>query len=391
MTGTRHVTGRLSILHVSQPTDAGVARVVAQLAADQVGRGWCVSVAVPPGELAAQVEAAGATWLPWAAQRNPGPSTLMEIMQLRRIVESVRPDAVHLHSSKAGLAGRCVVRGRVPTLFEPHAWSFHAVQGPLKRLAVAWERGAGRWATAIVCVSAGEREEGEQAGIRSAAWHVIPNGIDTTQVLPADPAERDSARAALGIPGDVPFAVCIGRLSVQKGQDILLRSWPAVRDGFPSARLALVGDGPMQAQLARDLPVGAVLAGHRDDVAVWLAAADLAVMPSRWEGMSLALIEAMARGRSVVAADVAGACDALGRTSSAIVAIDSPVELAAAIRERFADPTVTSLEGRANRTIVEERFSLARTHDAIAVLTEELVSRSRGGATRAMSQGAGSV
>ena len=77
--------------------------------------------------------------------------------------------------------------------------------------------------------------------------------------------------------------------------------------------------------------------------------------------MSFALIEAMAHGRSMVAADVAGARDALGRTSSAIAAVDSTVELAAAIRERFADPTVASSEGRANRTIVEERFSLERT------------------------------
>jgi glycosyltransferase involved in cell wall biosynthesis len=374
MTSNRGDAEGVSILHVSQPTDGGVARVVAQLAADQIGRGWRVSVASPAGRLADDVAAAGATWLPWTARRSPGPTTFAETVRLRRIIGSVRPNAVHLHSSKAGLAGRLVVRGRVPTLFEPHAWSFHAVRGTLLRMTVAWERWAGRWTTAIVCVSAAEREEGEQEGIRAASWHVVPNGVDTAQVHEADASERAAARAELGIPGDVSFAVCVGRLSVQKGQDVLLRAWPAVRAGFPSARLALVGDGPLRAQLARDLPPGVGLVGHREDVPAWLGAADVVVMPSRWEGMSLALLEAMARGRSVVAADVAGVRDALGAASSAIVPVDGPAELAAAICERFADPALASSEGRANRATVERRFSLERTLDAMADLTERLVS-----------------
>lgn len=364
----------LSVLHVSQPTDAGVGRIVTLLAADQIGRGWRVSVASPPGRLADDVRTAGAAWHSWTARRSPGPATLAEALRLRRVIEAVRPDVVHLHSSKAGLAGRCVVRGRMPTIFEPNAWSFHATGGLLRRLTVRWERAAGRWTTAIVCVSAAEREEGEQAGIR-AMWHVIPNGVDTRQVRPAAPADRASARSLLGIPTDVSFAVCVGRLSPQKGQDVLLQAWPLVRSGFPSAQLALVGDGPLRAQLARALPPGMFLAGHREDVDVWLAAADVAVMPSRWEGMSLALLEAMACGRSVVAADVAGVRDALGGTSSAVVPVESPVELAAAIRARFEQPALASSEGTANRAIVEESFSLERIHEEVAALTEELASR----------------
>jgi glycosyltransferase involved in cell wall biosynthesis len=358
---------------VSQPTDAGVGRVVALLAADQVSRGWNVSVASPPGRLAHDVRAAGAAWLAWPARRGPGPGTLSEALRLRRIVASARPDAVHLHSSKAGLAGRCVVRGRTPTIFEPHAWSFHAVGGPVRRLTVRWERVAVRWTTAIVCVSDAERAEGEREGI-VARYHVIPNGVDTARVRVAEPADRVAARARLGIPADVPFAVCIGRLSHQKGQDVLLQAWPAVRAAFPAARLALVGDGPLHEQLARGAPLEVMFAGHREDIDDWLAAADVAVMPSRWEGMSLALLEAMARGRSVVAADVAGARDALGQASSAVVPVESPTELAAAVVARLADPALASAEGAANRTLVEGRFSLARLYDAVAALTAQLAS-----------------
>lgn len=367
----------LAVLHVSQPTDAGVGRIVALLAADQVARGWSVSVASPPGRLADEVQAAGAAWLAWPARRGPGPATVAEALRLRRIVAAARPDVVHLHSSKAGLAGRCVVRGRAPTIFEPNAWSFHAVGGAVRVLTVRWERAAGRWTTAIVCVSEAERAEGEREGI-AARYDVIPNGVDTSRVRMAGPGDRASARARLGIPAGVPFVVCVGRLSHQKGQDVLLQAWPAVRAAFPASRLALVGDGPMREQLTRDAPPEVVLAGHREDVDDWLAAADVAVMPSRWEGMSLALLEAMARGCSVVAADVAGARDALGQASSAVVPVEAPAELAAAVVARLADPALASAEGAANRANVEERFSLDRIHDRVAALTEQLASSRQG-------------
>ncbi len=366
---------RPSVLHVSQPTDAGVGRIVALLAADQVRRGWNVSVASPEGLLAGEVLAAGATWLPWPARRNPSPATFLEVLRLGRVIRSARPDVVHLHSSKAGLVGRLALRGRTPTVFEPNAWSFHAGGRVMQRFSVAWERLAGRWATVIVCVSDGEREEGVGAGI-SAAWHVIPNGVDTQEHRPATASDRMTARKTLDISPSARFAVCVGRLSAQKGQDLLLKAWPLVRSEFPTAELALVGDGPMRPQLEQNLPVGVRLSGHREDVDVWLAAADVAVFPSRWEGMSLALLEAMARCRSVVATDVAGARDALGAKSSAVVSVGSHTELAAAVTMRFADPTLAETEGSMNRAIVEERFSLQRIHEAVAELTAALAARS---------------
>lgn len=362
---------------MSQPTDAGVGRIVALLAADQVGRGWGVTVASPPGRLADEASEAGAEWISWPARRSPGPSLAAEVLRLRRAVEAARPDVVHLHSSKAGLVGRLVVRGRRPTIFEPNAWSFHAVGGVVRWLTVRWERAATRWTTVTLCVSAAERAEGEREGIR-ADWRLIPNGVDTSALQPAGAGERASARSLLGIPAEAPFAVCVGRLSPQKGQDVLIGAWPGARSGQEDARLALVGDGPSYAELAHDLPPGVTLAGHRDDVSAWLAAADVVVLPSRWEGMSLALLEAMARGRSVVATDVAGARDALGESSSAIVPVESRAELAAAISARLADPALAAAEGAANRRMVEERFALSRVHDEVAAVTLELAANAQG-------------
>ncbi len=118
-------------MHVSQPGDGGVAAVVVQLARDQVERGLDVVVAgPPPAALKPAVLTAGARFLDWDAKRSPGPGSVLEARALARVIAAEDPDLVHLHSSKAGLAGRLALRGRRPTLFQPHSWSFEALHGP---------------------------------------------------------------------------------------------------------------------------------------------------------------------------------------------------------------------------------------------------------------------
>ena len=300
----------ISVLHAAQPVDAGVPGVAAALIADQVARGWDVSAASPPGwDLHAAASELGAGWRSWPAVRSPGPSTFGETRRLAQIVDEVDPTLVHLHSAKAGLAGRLAIRGRRATVFQPHAWSFEAAAGVTGRAAAGWERFATRWSDVIVCVSDGERRRGEEVGVR-ARYEVIPNGVDLTRWAPASADDRAAARAALGVDAGVPLAVAVGRLAPQKGQDVLLPAWTRVLESVPEAELVLVGDGPLRSALEA-LGVERVrFAGDVEDVSPWLAAANVTVIPSRWEGMSLSLMEAMARARSVVATDVAGMAEA---------------------------------------------------------------------------------
>ena len=125
-----------------------------------------MTVACPPeGWLAGAVQDGGAAMAPWNAVREMGPGAAAETVRLRKVVRSVQPSVVHLHSSKAGLAGRLAIRGRTPTIFHTHAWSFLALDPPMATLAAAWERWAVRWAAAVVCCSNGEAELGRAAGI----------------------------------------------------------------------------------------------------------------------------------------------------------------------------------------------------------------------------------
>jgi glycosyltransferase involved in cell wall biosynthesis len=358
----------LSVLHVTQPVDGGVARCVADLVADQAGRGWRVGVACPPGgPLLEHVRAAGVEHLAWRARRSPSGRVPVETRAISKIAQTWAPDLVHLHSSKAGLAGRLALRGRRPTLFQPHAWSFFAVGEPLRTLALRWERAAARWADAVVCVSDGEKAAGERAGI-NAVWRVVPNGIDLDAFRPVVDAERARVRETLQL-GSGPVAVCVGRLSRQKGQDVLAEAWPAVLRRMPEAKLVFVGGGPEEDAL-RDR--GRVV-GEQADVRPWLAAADVVVQPSRWEGLAYVVLEAMASGRGVVATDVPGMREALGETGT-IVPPEDPELLAQAVADRL----VAGAQGEDARRRAEALHGVGRATAAMADLyVEVLESRAR--------------
>jgi len=366
------VRGPRSILHVSQPTDGGVANYVAEVTRDQVRRGWRVAVACPSwGDLRGQVASAGAKHVEWTAGRAPGPSSFFDARRLGRIVEEEAPALVHLHSSKAGLAGRLALRGRRTTVFQPHAWSFEAVRGPVRAAALLWERRAAHWATVILCVSEAERRRGEEHGI-DGAWRVIPNGVDLDELPEASAEERSVARTRLELV-EQPTVVCVGRLCRQKGQDVLLEAWPSVLTRVPEARLVLVGDGPDSKSLRSRAGEGVRLVGRRADVGEWLAAADVVAAPSRWEGMSIGMLEAMARGRSVVASDVPGAEEALDREAGALVPPGNVTALADALAERLLDPGKTAAEGRRARERAERSHDVRAMTAAVGELYEELL------------------
>ncbi|MEU9362614.1 glycosyltransferase family 4 protein [Streptomyces sp. NPDC048301] len=371
---------RLTVLHLVQPVEGGVARVVTDLVAAQVRAGLRPVVACPPdGPLAAGAATAGARVYPWPAERSPGPRLAREVLTARRLVRACAPDVVHAHSAKAGLAGRLAVRGRVPTVFQPHAWSFEALEGRAAELATAWERYGARWSDRILCVSESERRRGQHAGIR-APWSVIRNGIDLARFRPAH-EDVAAARAALpsraGIPAGAPLVVCVGRLSRQKGQDVLLRAWRTAAVG--DARLVLVGDGPCAQELRRSAPPGVVFAGSCADVRPWVRAADLLVLPSRWEGMALAPLEAMACGTPVLLTDVDGARESLPpeHLPHCLVPPEDPTALATALTVLLGDAALRAELGRTAQARTRSVFDVVRTAGAVLTLYQELVGMSR--------------
>ncbi|MGI5205079.1 glycosyltransferase family 4 protein [Spirillospora sp. CA-108201] len=338
----------LRILHVSQPNAGGVAVYVGQAAADQRRRGWEVAVACPPGgDLPERCMAAGVPWLNWDAGRAPGPRTLLEALALRRLVKGFAPDVVHLHSSKAGLAGRLLRRPLgTPTIFQPHGWSWLAATGRLDGLSRRWERAGARWSDALVCVGIGELREGMRAGVRGP-YRLVRNGVDRARFTPADAAARLAARTRLGLEAAVPLAVCVGRLTRQKGQDVLVAAWPGVTARCPSAQLAIVGDGEDLDRLRGERVAGVRFVPAVEDPRDWLSASNLVVLPSRWEGLPLTALEALATGRPLVGTDIPGITEVVRPGLGALVPMEDPGALAEEMAGRLLFPGIAEREGRA--------------------------------------------
>ncbi|MCM2389211.1 glycosyltransferase [Streptomyces albipurpureus] len=385
---SRTEPSQLTILHLVQPVEGGVARVVTDLVKAQTEEGLHAIVACPTGgELGPRAAAVGAEVHRWHAVRAPGPRLALEVRTAARLIRRLNPDLVHAHSAKAGLVARLAVRGRIPTVFQPHAWSFDAVTGSSARLALAWERYGTRWSTRTLCVSETERRAGEAAGI-AARWTVIRNGVDLDHfgsdagwggAHDAD-LDRRQARAEVAqlgqVPDDAPLVLCVGRLCRQKGQDILLTAWPRITAAVPDARLLLVGDGPDRESLVRSAPAKVTFVGAISDIRPWLRAADLLVLPSRWEGMALAPLEAMACGKPVVVSDVSGARESLppGHEAHCLVPPDDPAALATAVTALLSDRRLRTALGDEARTHTRAACDIRTAAAAVSGLYQDLLS-----------------
>lgn len=353
----------LRVLHVSQPVDGGVANYVRSAAAYQARAGWSVTVAAP----AALGDDPGVRYLAWQARRNPLVGIDAERRAIKRITREVGPDVVVLHSAKAGLSGRIAVRASIPTVFVPHAWSFYALPGPLAGAALAWELWARRWTNATVAVSVGEAEDGLRRGLRGPVF-VVPNPVPE---MDSDNRALTRAAARSTLPSQItdlagPLVVCLGRICRQKGQDRLLAAWPDVLRLIPTAQLLLVGDGPDHAALRRSAPPGVHLIGATREPLRYLAAADLVVIPSRWEGMSLTMLEAMSLGRSVVTTDVAGSDVVRAAAAGAVVRGGDGGALALALAERLLAPGRAAAEGERGRAFVRAHHGRPETFTALS-------------------------
>lgn len=240
----------------------------------------------------------------------------------------------------------------------------------------AWGRGGRaiarrcRRADAFVAISEAVRRELIGAGYEGSRIVDLPNGVP----VPDEPwsPRPDSIKR--------PHAVFIGRLAPEKGLHALIDAWPIVRRRYPEARLTLVGEGPERPALeARtnhlDLADAIRLPGSSPDAAARLASADLFVLPSREEGMSIALLEAMALGIPLIASAIPGnrklVADGLhGRLAPP----DDPEGLARGIVAQWSDPMAAASMGRAARRLVIERYSIGAVARAHLDLFGRLVS-----------------
>jgi glycosyltransferase involved in cell wall biosynthesis len=231
-----------------------------------------------------------------------------------------------------------------------------------------------RWVDRHVCVSQSVAQFAARHGLPADRLVVIPNGIDVNQY----PAPRPADLAPLGIPPGSRVVTFVGRLDRQKGLDWLLAGAPLWIDRVPGCHLLLVGDGPELRPLERlrerfGLTSRVHFALWRPDVAELLAASDLLVLPSRWEGMPNVVLQAMASRLPVVATEVEGVRELLGESADVQVVPfgDSP-RLAERLVHLLSHPESAAALGQENRRRAEQQFSLQQMVSAYEGLWQDL-------------------
>ena len=200
-------------------------------------------------------------------------------------------------------------------------------------------------------------------GIPKERITTIPNGVNPARVLSAD--DRGRLRRALGLPGDRPVLVSVGRLTRQKGYPYLLNALASMRaEERPLALIA--GDGPDRTDLEARikhlrLEEDVWLLGNRQDIPDILAAADLFVLASLWEGLPLALLEAMAAGLPCAVTGVGGNLELIETGKSGILLpTANESALAGAIRCLLREPQERKRMGEAAREHFDRHYSLQR-------------------------------
>jgi glycosyltransferase involved in cell wall biosynthesis len=305
----------------------------------------------------------------------------LALFRLARLIREGGYTIVHTHSSKAGIVGRWAAKlARAPLIIHTvHGWGHHDHQHPLVRAYYIWlERLTLPITDKLIVVSPLNIEKGVSDGIgQPDDYLVIRSGIELERFgHPQTP--RDVTRTAWKIPVAAPVVGTVTRLSPQKGPLDFVRAAALILQAQPACYFLLVGEGPMHDEvvtLAGQLGIGhrLVLTGLRRDVPELMAAFDLFVLSSLWEGLPRVLPQAMATGLPIVATATDGSAEAIvDGVNGFLVPPGDPAALAQQVITLLNEPTLAQQMGAAGQQRVAE-FDVRRMVEQIAQLYEKLL------------------
>jgi glycosyltransferase involved in cell wall biosynthesis len=291
-----------------------------------------------------------------------GKPSLSDAKRLAAIIERVRPDVVHAVMYQAIQLAR---------MAKPHtSVAYKLVSSPRVnyRSRSLWTLLVDRWLKERDDLLIAECEASrkfllEKLRYKPAKVITIRNGVDLAG-WPASKIDRQKKRMELRLGSGDVLVGALGRLDRQKGFSTLIEAMAALKD--TPLRCVILGDGPERARLEalvrkHHLESFVWLLGEKDEIPSWLSAFDLYCLPSLWEGLPNALLEAMALGLPVVASDVDGVPEAVtSGKDGLLVPPAQPAALAAALKSFAFDPAKRAALGAAAKATVNERFTLRR-------------------------------
>jgi glycosyltransferase involved in cell wall biosynthesis len=303
---------------------------------------------------------------------------------LARIIRTFRPDIVHTHTAKAGLLGRLAAYLNGVGILV-HTFHGHVLRGyfsrPKQACFVQAERALARATTRLIAVSGRVREELLAMGVgRPDRFDVVPLGFDLSAFL-QDGRPSGGIRRALGLSPTTPTVGIVARLVPIKAHEVFLDMAADVAAARPDVAFLVVGDGERRQDLeaaARSRGLGSRVhfLGWRADIDRVYADLDVVVLTSRNEGSPVALIEAMAAARPVVATRVGGVGELVG-DSGLLTDVDDARALALGVRRLLDDRAMAARLGQRGRSRVVPAFSRERLVADIDALYQRLLAERR--------------
>ena len=287
---------------------------------------------------------------------------------LRELVTEFRPSLIHVHGGMECAVAAHLAAPKVPIVFTIHGYpdvASYVISGLF----------ANRIVEEVICVSEAERRTAQRYGFRTDRLTVIRNGV--APPMPAASSRGRQLRERLGFQQDAVVIGTVSRLERGKGTSHLISAFARITQRCPGARLLIVGDGTMRPKLERlasslGISDRVVFTGALDDPSDALEAMDIFALPSFREALGMAILEAMARAKPVVATPVGGIPEAVvhGETGLLVPPGDNAA-LASALLTLASDPEKRREMGALGRT----RFEASLTADAMARQTLEVYKR----------------
>ncbi len=370
-----------TVLHVIDALNIGGAQALLELLAAKTPRNryrTLVCVLQPDTTVLSRIESTGVKVFCFNRRR---PSIVrpidfisyfyLNIRDIIRICDEYSVNVIHCHLSDAEfigiLAGRCCRMERIVSTVHYPALLPERKPGDIRNyFRMLTTRLLYRLADTVIAVSDDVAEKLHTVfELSPSRIQVIINGIDVDAIYHTQP--NTDLLKLLSVKSGQRLITSVGRLMPPKGHRYLIEAMPAIHRQYPNARLILAGDGDLRKSLearARDMGIQDAVSflGSRNDIADILAVTEIFVLPSISEGTSLALLEAMAASKPIVATDIPGNSAILRHTSNCLLAPPAdPEKLADAIVQLLKDPPTAAQYGQNAYQDVCRRYHIDQT------------------------------
>lgn len=289
------------------------------------------------------------------------------ILKVRKILKKEKPNIVYLHSSKAGAIGRIslLFNRKIKIIYNAHGWSFNANLGSNPKKYAIIERILAIKTNKIINISKNEYQSAIENKIsNNKKMLIIENGIDFKK-FNNNEQYRNHTRIKYKIKEDEILLGIVGRISEQKDPITAIRAFKKLTEKYNNIKIMYVGNGNLEEKIIKfsmenNVNDKVIITGWVNNVQEYIPAFDIAILPSKWEGFGLAIIEYIACNKPIIATNVGGIQDIINNedVKGILIKSENENELYEAIDEQLSNNIITKKDIINNYKYCSKKFNI---------------------------------